>query len=87
LIYGSSKVKELLPDEQTGIEISDFKKPQDLAIFINELNKNDSEYEKYLRFKKKGGIRNRILLDLMEERKWGIHNDRIKGILSISILK
>jgi hypothetical protein len=51
-----------------------------LALFINNLNQNDSEYAKYLKFKKKGGVRNKILLDLMEKRKWGIHNDRIKGM-------
>jgi len=80
IVYGSSKIKELFPDEQTGIEISEFKSPKDLALFISNLNQNDSEYEKYLKFKKKGGVRNKVLLDLMNKRKWGIHNDRIKGM-------
>jgi hypothetical protein len=72
----------LFPAEKTAIEITDFKNPQELAKFINELNNNDTEYEKYLKFKKKGGVKNKILLDLMDKRKWGINNDRKKGIFN-----
>ena len=72
----------MFPDEKTAIEITDFKNPQELAKFINELNNNDAEYEKYLKFKKKGGVKNKILLDLMDKRKWGINNDRKKGIFN-----
>ena len=72
----------MFPAEKTAIEITDFKNPQELAKFINELNNNDTEYEKYLKFKKKGGVKNKILLDLMDKRKWGINNDRKKGIFN-----
>ena len=72
----------MFPAEKTAIEITNFKNPQELAKFINELNNNDTEYEKYLKFKKKGGVKNKILLDLMDKRKWGINNDRKKGIFN-----
>lgn len=50
-----------------------------MADFLSNLNNNDSEYEKYLKYKTKGGVKNKILLDLMSKRKWGIDNDRIRG--------
>ena len=57
----------------------DFDNPKQLAYFLINLNKEDSEYDKYLRFKTKNGVKNRHLLDLMQNREWGINNDRVKG--------
>lgn len=79
IIYGSSSVKEIFPDTRTAIEILDYKSPEQLATFLNQLNQNDTEYDTYLRFKTKNGVKNKLLLDLMSTRKWGINNDYIKG--------
>ncbi len=79
LAYGSSKIGEILPEKQTVIDILDFKNAEALANYLNKLNKNDTEYEKYLKYKKPGGVKNQVLLDLMSKRKWGINNDRQKG--------
>ena len=80
LVYGSSKVKDIFPDDHAGIEIADFESPKHLAEYLHHLNRNDSEYEKHLKFKIKGGVKNKVLIDLMANRKWGINNDRKKGI-------
>ena len=54
--------------------VTDFETVQDLAKFINFLNDNDEEYEKYLSFKTKG-VRNQNLLREMRERAWGTAED------------
>lgn len=41
---------------------------------MKKLNEDDSEYEKYLQWKKTG-VTNKYLLDVMEKREWGINND------------
>lgn len=79
IVYGSPSVDELLPDHKTAIKVDDYATPKDLAKFITELNQNDPEYDTYLRYKTKGGVKNKILLDLMSKREWGINNDPVKG--------
>ena len=78
IVYGSPKSKDIFPDNHSAIEILDFKNPKELAKYLLELNENDEEYDKYLNFKKQGGVINKILLDLMKNREWGIDNDRNK---------
>ena len=79
LVYGSSKSKEIFPDEHSAIEILNYKNAKELSDYLNFLNQNDTEYEKYLQFKKKGGVKNKELIQLVSERKWGINNDRVRG--------
>ena len=79
IVYGSSKARELFPDNRTAIEVLDFESPKQLANYLNNLNSDDSRYDEYIRFKTKNGVKNKHLLDLMSKRKWGINNDRIKG--------
>ncbi len=79
IVYGSSKAREIFPDNQTAIEVLDFDSPKELADFLLHLNRQDSEYDKYLKFKAKNGVKNSHLLDLMQNREWGINNDRLKG--------
>lgn len=45
ITYGSSKLKEILPDEKTSIDIRDFENPEKLAIYLHALNQNDTEYD------------------------------------------
>ncbi len=45
ITYGSSKLKDILPDEKTSIDIRNFENPIKLAEYINILNQNDTEYE------------------------------------------
>ena len=56
LIYGSPKIKDILPNNKSAIEILDFKSPKHLADFINDLNQNDEEYDKYLEYKTEGKL-------------------------------
>jgi alpha-1,3-fucosyltransferase 10 len=79
IVYGSAKSKEIFPSEKSAIEILDFKSAKELADFIHRLNQNDTEYDEYLTFKKKNGVTNKVLVDLLSKRGWGINNDRIRG--------
>ncbi|XP_045211550.2 alpha-(1,3)-fucosyltransferase 10-like [Mercenaria mercenaria] len=71
IIHGSPKIKELLPDEHSAIIVSDFKSPEELAEYIQHLNNNDEEYNKYLQWKKTG-ITNKSFLQMMKDRSWSI---------------
>ncbi len=77
-MYGSSKSKDIFPDSHSAIEVLDFKNPKDLADYLHFLDKNDTEYEKYLAFKKPGGVTNKIVRNLISQREWGINNDRTR---------
>ncbi|GAB1601209.1 alpha-(1,3)-fucosyltransferase 10-like [Argonauta hians] len=69
VILGSSKVKDFLPDKKSAIIIDDFDTPESLAKYLHFLNENDTEYEKYLQWKKTG-ITNNYLKKLMAQREW-----------------
>lgn len=79
VIFGSEKINELLPTNKSSINIRDFEKAEDLAKYLKILNENDTEYEKYVSYKRKNGVENIYLKDLMAKRQWGINNDRVKG--------
>lgn len=79
IVYGSPKVSDVFPTNKSAIEIRHFANPKDLAEFVISLNKNDTEYNEYLQFKKPGGVTNSVLLDMMSNRSWGIDNDQVKG--------
>lgn len=78
---GSSRVKDWLPDEHLGIVADDFDSPQELAKFINFLDANDSEYERYLEFKELG-VSNKFLLENMQSREWGINDHEKPNMFS-----
>ncbi len=79
IVYGSSKVSDLFPTNKSAIEIVHFGGPKALAEFIHKVNKNDSQYEEYLTYKKKNGVTNTFLISLMTNRTWEINNDPVKG--------
>uniref|UniRef100_F6RUA2 GDP-fucose protein O-fucosyltransferase n=1 Tax=Monodelphis domestica TaxID=13616 RepID=F6RUA2_MONDO len=73
---GSPSVRDWMPNERAIILVDDFESPQQLAAFIDFLDKNDEEYAKYLAYKQPGGITNRLLLDSLERREWGVNDPR-----------
>ena len=71
LIFISTLLQDLLPDNHSAIIIDDFKSPKELAKYLRYLNENDKEYEKYLEWKKTG-ITNENLKTMMASRIWSI---------------
>jgi alpha-1,3-fucosyltransferase 10 len=78
VVYGSSRLQDMLPDSHSAIEVLKFEGPRQLAAYLHELNANDTEYNKYLRYKRPNGVNNRVLIDMMNSRQWGINNDRTR---------
>ncbi|OWF45635.1 alpha-(1,3)-fucosyltransferase 11-like [Mizuhopecten yessoensis] len=74
IYYGSPYAQDWMPNNSTVIMVNDFGGPKELAEFITYLDNNDEEYEKYMQFKKPGGVTNQKLLDHMEKRPWGSHD-------------
>lgn len=70
---GSPYAQDWMPSNHSIILADDFKSPEKLAQFINYLDNNDEEYNKYLSFKKEGGITNQFLLDHMRDREWMVN--------------
>ena len=70
VIHGSPSVQDWLPDKKSGILVSDFSSPKELAEFLLSLDKDDKKYEEYLKWKKEG-ITNQRLLKHLKERPWG----------------
>ena len=80
IVYGSSRIRDILPNNHSAILINDFKNgAKHLADFLNTLNENDSEYEKYLEYKTKQKIDNEYLLSLLSERKWSPITQSARG--------
>lgn len=65
IVYGSPNIRDLFPDENTAIEVLSFKSARELADHLNELNANDTAYEDYLKYKREGGVKNKLLLKMM----------------------
>ena len=68
-------LQDLLPTNHSAILVSDFKNVKDLVSHLEYLNTHDDEYEKYLTFKKKGGVTNPLFQKIMSERERAINND------------
>ncbi|KAG9485210.1 hypothetical protein GDO78_008346 [Eleutherodactylus coqui] len=71
---GSPSVKDWMPNDNSIIVIDDFETPEELAKFITSLDQDDEEYLKYLEYKKPGEITNKLLLDSMQKREWGVND-------------
>jgi len=70
IVKGSPTIRDWAPNSEHSIVVADdFLSPKALAEFLHFLDENDSEYEKYLEFKK-SGVTNTRLLKHMEEREW-----------------
>ena len=70
---GSPTVKDWTPDDQSVILVDDFESPRALADYLNYLDKNDEEYEKFFAYKH--GITNQRLIDHMSKREWSVRDE------------
>ena len=70
IVKGSPTVRDWAPDTEHSIIVADeFVSPKALAEFLKFLDQNDSEYERYLEFKRTG-VTNQMLLQHLKEREW-----------------
>ncbi|KAJ8317986.1 hypothetical protein KUTeg_003077 [Tegillarca granosa] len=74
IIFGSPKIQDFLPSNQSAIIIDKFKDIESVAKFIKYLNDHDEEYEKYRNWKRTG-ITNQNLKNIMKNRGWSINNN------------
>lgn len=69
IVFGGSSprasTQDIYPDEATTIEVTRFASARDLAARLHELNANDTAYDEYLRFKRPGGVKSRLLRDMI----------------------
>ena len=71
VVRGSPTIKDWAPLNSI-IVVEDFKSPKQLAEYLLYLDQNDSEYEKFLKFKTEG-INNERLLHAVETRLYSVN--------------
>ena len=71
IVRGSPTIRDWDPSSShpSIILADDFDSPRELAEYLLKLDKNDTEYERYLEFKKIG-VTNKLLLEHYNTRKW-----------------
>ena len=75
IVRGSPTVSEWAPDLNRSIIVAeDFAGPKELAEFVQYLDENNEEYDKYLEWKR-SGVSNQMLLDHMSSREWSVDNN------------
>ncbi|NWR73031.1 FUT11 fucosyltransferase, partial [Centropus unirufus] len=79
---GSPSVRDWMPNNHSIILVDDFESPQELAKYLDYLDKNGEEYMKYLEYKKPGGIQNQLLLESLEKREWGVNDMTMPNYLN-----
>uniref|UniRef100_A0A8D0HPD0 GDP-fucose protein O-fucosyltransferase n=1 Tax=Sphenodon punctatus TaxID=8508 RepID=A0A8D0HPD0_SPHPU len=79
---GSPSVQDWMPNNLSIVLVDDFGSPQQLAEFLNFLDKNGDEYLKYVEYKKPGGITNQFLLESLERREWGVNDMTLPNYLN-----
>ncbi|KFV96614.1 PREDICTED: alpha-(1,3)-fucosyltransferase 11, partial [Eurypyga helias] len=79
---GSPAVRDWMPNNLSIILIDDFDSPQELAKYLDFLDKNGEEYMKYLEYKNHGGIKNQFLLESLERREWGVNDMTLPNYLN-----
>ncbi|XP_050390782.2 alpha-(1,3)-fucosyltransferase 11 [Patella vulgata] len=72
---GSPNAKDWMPNDKSIILVDDFESPKELADYIKYLDTHDEAYEKYLEFKKPGGVKNKMLIEHLANRKWHVNID------------
>ncbi|XP_039614703.1 alpha-(1,3)-fucosyltransferase 10 isoform X1 [Polypterus senegalus] len=72
--YGAPNVVDWLPSNKSAIFVKNFSSPQELAEYIKYLDENDTAYEVYLKWKKKGEISNKKLFSEIKRRRWGVQD-------------
>ena len=71
VVRGSPTIRDWAPQNSI-IVAEEFKSPKQLAEYLLYLDQNDSEYEKFLKFKTEG-IKNERLLSALETRKYSVN--------------
>lgn len=71
-------LQDLLPSNKSAIVVNDYNSIEDIARYINYLDSDDEEYDRYFNWKKTG-ITNKYLLQLLAARDWDFEPDA-KGI-------
>ncbi|XP_072725455.1 alpha-(1,3)-fucosyltransferase 11 [Ciconia boyciana] len=79
---GSPAVRDWMPNNLSIILIDDFDSPQELAKYLDFLDKNGEEYMKYLEYKNLGGIKNQFLIESLERREWGVNDMTLPNYLN-----
>jgi hypothetical protein len=72
IYMGSPYARDWMPNDKSAIFVDNYESPEDLAEYIKYLDGNDKEYQKYLEYKKPGGITNEYLLNAIETRPWHV---------------
>ncbi|KAK3749313.1 hypothetical protein QZH41_020097, partial [Actinostola sp. cb2023] len=75
IYMGSSLARDWMPNEKSVIFVDNFLSPEDLAKYIRYLDSDGDAYQKYLEYKKPGGITNEYLLKAIKNRPWHILGD------------
>ncbi|XP_061196588.1 alpha-(1,3)-fucosyltransferase 11-like [Saccostrea echinata] len=73
IYMGSPDVQDWMPNNRSVILARDFGSPEELAKYLEYLNKNDEEYNKFLEYKSPGGITNSFLKNHLQDRSWSTH--------------
>ncbi|KAL4648864.1 alpha-(1,3)-fucosyltransferase 11-like [Arapaima gigas] len=69
---GSPSVADWLPREHSAILIDSFPSPLALAEYLQALDRDDAEYERFLEYKNPGRVTNGRLLEALQSREWGV---------------
>ena len=69
IVLGSPTIRDWAPTNHSIIVAGDFENPQELAKYLQYLDQNDREYERYLEFKRTG-VTNPLLLGTLRVREW-----------------
>lgn len=70
IYFGSSTIRDWLPNEKSAILIEDFPTPKLLLTYIDNLMQDDNLYEQHLEHKIKGKISNRRLVEELQARPY-----------------
>lgn len=79
---GSASVQDWMPNNHSVILVDNFHDPQELAEFIESLDRDNEKYLRYLEYKKPGGVTNTFLLESLEGREWGVNDMTAPNYLS-----
>lgn len=78
IYFGSSTIRDWLPNEKSAILLEDFPTPQLLIAYIDNLLQDDDLYEQYLEHKTGGIVRNQYLIKELKMRPYQTDFDLVK---------
>ena len=76
IYLGAPNIEEYLPHPRAAVLVKDFGSVEEVAELVMQLDRDQAGYESYLVHKRVHGgdkpVANRLLVELLEERKWGV---------------